>query len=635
MELLEAPAGAPGHALPPAPDVRYTAPSPLPGMGAVPSPGGCTFRVWAPFASAVSVGGDFFRAGNTAAVDWREIPLAREGDCWSAFVQGVRADSLYKFRIRNDGQGPDQHAVDQYRHDPYCRDAVSYDGNSVVVDRAFDWTGDAFRMPPWNELLVYELHVGTLAKNAAGHVATLDEAVGRLDHVAGLGFNAVEVLPAFDFETETSMGYNPALPFAIDNAYGELSAMKRFVRRAHDLGLAVILDVVYNHWGPEGLDRCLGRLDGWYRPGKQGIYFFPDDRSETPWGDDNRPDYGRGEVRQFIRDNAMTLLEELRADGLRLDSTVSIRRAKGKDDSAHGDIPDGWTLLRWLGEEKRRASPWKILIAEDLQNDASIVRDALSGGMGLDAQWDGGFGGAVRSMLLAPGDGARLPSRLKDAIEKSYDASGPFQRVIYFDSHDQAHDSGRIPGLVAPGDSEGWLARKIAALGAGLLLTAPGIPMLFMGDELLEWTRWSDTRDHFMDWSRIGRWPGFVDLVRRLCRLRRNWEDNTRGLHGGRTWVFHASDADGVLAFLRQDAGGPGDDVVVAVNLRNRTWPSYNLGFPRAGTWWLRFSSDWRGYSADFGDLGYTTSAQPGPNQGLPCNGNVGLGPYSICIYSQ
>ena len=127
--------------------------------------------------------------------------------------------------------------------------------------------------------------------------------------------------------------------------------------------------------------------------------------------------------------------------------------------------------------------------------------------------------GKVRfTLLLAPSDDLRLPSRLKGALERASDGSGPFQRVVYFDSHDDANKHGRIPGLVAPGDSEGWLARKIAALGAGLLFTAPGIPMLFMGDEFLEWKTWSDGRDEFMDWGRIGRFPGFVDLVRRLYR---------------------------------------------------------------------------------------------------------------------
>ncbi len=360
--------------------------------------------------------------------------------------------------------------------------------------------------------------------------------------------------------------------------------------------------------------------DDLVRPGVQVITSNP----KTPWGSDNRPDYGRGEVRQFIRDNAMTLLEELRADGLRLDSTVSIRRAKGKDDVDRGDIPAGWTLLRWLGEEKRRVCPWKLLIAEDLQNDPAIVHDALAGGMGLDAQWDARFG-AVRSMFLAPDDAARRPSAVKEALERSYDPSGPFQRVAYIESHDQAHDQGRIPGIVAPGDSEGWLARKISALGAGLLLTAPAIPMLFMGQDFLEWKRWSDGRDEFMEWKRIGRWPGFTDLVRRLAHLRRNWENNTRGLRGDRTWVFHASDDDGVLAYLRQDAGGPGDDVVVVANLRDRTWPSYNVGFPRAGTWYVRFNSDWRGYCPDFGDVGYHTTAEPGWNQG-PATGTSASG---------
>jgi 1,4-alpha-glucan branching enzyme len=615
--------------------IQSAAPSPYTGMGAVLGNGGCTYRVWAPFAEGVDVGGDFFNAGNLNPVTWDRVPLAREGDCWSAFVAGARADSLYKFHLRNDGNGLDEHAVDQWRHDPYCRDAVSYAGNSVVVDRTFDWSEDAFRTPPWNELVVYELHLGTFAKHAQGHIATIDDAAGKLDHVAGLGCNAIEVMPAFDFETDTSMGYNPALPFAIDNAYGELATMKRFIKEAHRRGIAVILDVVYNHLGPQGLIDCLGQFDGWYRPEKMGIYFYPDWRSETPYGSDNRPDFGRGEVRRYIRDNAMTLLEELHADGLRLDSTVAIRRVIGSVHVDRGDCGDGWTLLRYLGEEKRRICPHKILIAEDLQNDETITRDALFGGMGLDAQWDSWFADRVRSMLLAPCDEARTPSRIREALEKPYNHSGAFERVVYFDSHDQAHDGGRIPGLVAPGDSEGWLARKVTGLGMGLLLTSAAIPMVFMGDEFLEWRRWDDGRDYFMDWTRIGRHPGFVDLVRRLCRLRRNWENNTRGLRGARTRVFHASDADGVLAYLRQGPGGPGDDVVVVANLRNRRWPSYNIGFPAPGTWYLRFDSDWRGYADDFGNAGYDTTAAWGPNQNMPCNGNVGVGPYSLCIYSQ
>jgi 1,4-alpha-glucan branching enzyme len=607
----------------------FRAPSTRPGMGAVLDAEGCTFRVWAPFARRVTVGGDFFHGGNLEPLAWEEIPLARDGDsgCWSVFVEGAIADSLYKFHLqREDGAW-------QWRHDPFARDATSFAGNSVVVDRRFDWTGDAFQTPRWNELVIYELHVGTFNKHA-GAVGTFDDAVARLGHVAGLGCNAVEVLPAFDFDTATSMGYNTALPFAVDNAYGELGAMKRFVREAHRCGLAVILDVVYNHWGPEGLDECLGRFDGWAQNGMRGIYFYNDWRGETRYGADNRPDFGRGEVRQYVRDNAMTLLDELRADGLRLDATFAIRHVD-TNEGDKGELPDGRTELRYLGEEKRRSSPGKILIAEDLMNDADVVGDPLAGGVGLDAQWDSWFAGRVSATLLAPDDGSRRPSALKDAVEKSYNRSGAFQRVVYFESHDEARSRGRVPGLVAPGDSEGWLARKISALGASLLLTAPGIPMLFMGSEFLEWRTWSDGQDFCMDWDRISRFPGYVDIWRRLARLRRNWEDNTRGLRGANTRVYWASDDDGVIAYHRFDRGGPGDDVVVVANLRNRSFPSYSIGFPRPGTWYLRFDSDARVYCGDFSDLGYDTTAAEGASQGMPCRGNVGLGPYSLCIYSQ
>jgi 1,4-alpha-glucan branching enzyme len=431
-------------------------------------------------------------------------------------------------------------------------------------------------------------------------------------------------MPAFDFDTDTSMGYNTALPFAVDNAYGRTASMKAFIKAAHQRGIAVILDVVYNHWGPEGLDDSLGKFDGFHVDGKQGIYFYDDWRSKTPWGDDNRPDFGRGEVRRYIRDNAMTLLEEMRADGLRIDSTINIRKGDG-----FGDIPDGFTLLRYIGEQKREAAPWKLLIAEDLQGEGAITRSALDGGMGLDAQWDAGFVGRVRGMLTAPSDAARRASVIAEAVR-----GGAFDRIVYSESHDEAGHA-RVTDLVAPGNAEGWLARKLSALGAALTLTSPGIPMLFMGQEFLEFAPWNDGTSFALDYGRIGRFPGFVDLYARLIKLRRNFDDNTRGLRGGHTNVFWADDGDGVLAYHRWEAGGPGDDVVVVVNLQNRVVPSYSIGFPRPGTWYLRFNADARAFCSDFGNVGYDTTASGGPNQGMPFSGNVGLGPYSVCIYSQ
>jgi len=626
--LTEAPEAAPQNA-PALP--AFTAPSSKPGMGAVLMDGGCLYRVWAPNATAVTLGGGFFKSSNDLPIHWQEIPMQRDAatgegaSYWSAFVPGAVHDSPYKFYVRNDSAPADWPPPARWKHDPYARDAVSFGGNSIVVDRNFDWSGDNFQMPPWNELVIYELHIGTFGRDLPKQTSDFKSAIGRLDHLKGLGINAIEVLPAFDFDTETSMGYNTGLPFAVDNAYGELQTMKSFIKAAHQRKIAVILDVVYNHFGPEGLDDCLGRFDGSYPPGTQGIYFYEDDRRHTSWGD--RPDFGRGEVRSYIRDHAMTCLEELRADGLRLDSTVNIRF----DD--RGFNPEGFTLLRYLGEEKRKSMPWKILIAEDLQNDDSLTHDALTGGIGLDAQWDNWFSGRVRNAMFALEDNQRNPQQVAEAISKSYNASGPFQRVNYTESHDDANKA-RIPSLIDGGNPTSVFALRRTALGAALMFTAPGIPMLFMGQEFLESKPWKDGTDFALGWDRIVSFAGMVELHRRLIRLRRNQDNNTRGLRGANVNVFHVN-PEGVLAFHRWDQGGPGDDVVVVANLSNRRWDSYNVGFPREGTWYLRFNSDYRGYSDQFTNVGYdTTAAAPG-TQGMPANGSVGLGPYSVAVLSQ
>lgn len=211
--------------------------------------------------------------------------------------------------------------------------------------------------------------------------------------------------------------------------------------------------------------------------------------------------------------------EEIRADGLRLDSTVSIRRVVRQYDDA-GPNPEGFTLLRYLGEEKRKSSPWKILIAEDLQNDDSLTRDAVSGGIGLDAQWDSWFSGRVRNAMFATEDNQRNLQQVAEAISKSYNSSGAFQRVNYIESHDDANKA-RIPSLIDGGDPTNVYALRRTALGAALMLTAPGIPMLFMGQEFLESKPWNDRKDFALHWGRIGSFFGMVELHRRLIHLRR------------------------------------------------------------------------------------------------------------------
>jgi 1,4-alpha-glucan branching enzyme len=593
-------------------------------MGAYPSAGGVTFRVWAPFAQSVSVVGDF-NAWNITA-----NPLASEGSngYWSAEVAGVGVGHQYKYYIVN-GTG-------FRRNDPYAReiDSSTWPPNSVVHPFDYQWSDWQFRMPAWNELVIYEIHVGTFA----GQVGPggFDGAKARLPYLRDLGINAIEVMPPGEFTTGTSMGYNPAYIYAIESSFGGINAFKSFVEAAHNHGIAVILDVVYNHFGPQGAsagDEGLWQFDGWSQDGYGGIYFYNDERARTDWG--ARPDYGREEVRWYLQENALTWLDHRHIDGLRWDSTSNIRNVNGNEDPAH-DIPEGWGFMQWTNDEIDRLSGSKISIAEDLKGNEWITKDTGAGGAGFDAQWDASFTGAIREALTADKDDYRRMWAVADAIKRSFNGEA-FQRVIYTESHDECacgNNKVRLTEAIARGDATNRYAQKRSTLGAGIVLTVPGIPMLFQGQEFLEWGCWSDQKP--LDWSKTNTFGGIVSLYRDLIRLRRNWFNSTRGLRGRHANVYHSNDADKVLAFHRWDGGGPGDDVVVVLNMADRAYESYTIGFPREGLWKVRFNSDWNGYSPDFGNHpSYDTLAQAQGRDGMPYSGSVGIGPYTIIIFSQ
>ena len=243
------------------------------GMGAIPGPKGVTFRVWAPHAEKVYVTGTFN--------DWSETstPLVKEENgCWSADVAEAKTGDEYRYWIHGP-QGP------LSRIDPYARKVTSSIGNGVIYDpQAFDWGDDAFHLATGNELVIYEMHVGTFNVKAAGQPGTLDSAIEKLPYLQQLGINAVEVMPIAEFSGDFSWGYNPAHPFTVESIYGGPDALKRFVKAAHEHGIAVIVDVVYNHLGPSDLD--LWQFDGWSENEKGGIYFYQDRRSQYTLGRD-------------------------------------------------------------------------------------------------------------------------------------------------------------------------------------------------------------------------------------------------------------------------------------------------------------------------------------------------------------
>ena len=595
-----------------------------PGMGAIPGAKGVTFRVWAPHAEKVYVTGTFDGWNKTST------PLTKEDNgYWSTKVLGAKAGDEYRYMIHTPVEWK---LAPLSRIDPYAKKVTNSVGNGVIYDtKAFDWGDDKFKMATGNELVIYEMHIGTFNVKEKGHPGTFDSAIEKFPYLKKLGINAVEVMPVAEFPGDFSEGYDPSHPFAIESAYGGPDAFKRFVKAAHEHDIAVVVDVIYNHFGPNNLD--LWQFDGWSENSKGGIYFYNDRRSHTPWGE-TRPDYGRGEVRQYIRDNVFMWLEEYRADGLRWDMIVFIKSIDGNAGNPANEISDGWNLMQWINAEIQQRLSSKIIIAEGMHKNPWVTKDVGAGGAGFNAQWDADFVHHIRQAVIAQDDRSRDLGSVSKAIEHRYDQDA-FKRIIYTESHDAVSNGrARLPEDIWPGKADSWFSRKRSTLAGALVLTSPGIPMIFEGQELLE-DRWFQDKVP-IDWSRAESEKGILEMYRDLIALRRDLSGLTRGLCGQNIHLYHFDDGAKIIAFHRWDKKGPTDSVVVAVNMMNQNRDGYTIGFPRAGLWKTRFNSDSNKYGPDFAN--HTTSdveAHEEKIDGLPCAGKINIGSYTVVIFSQ
>jgi 1,4-alpha-glucan branching enzyme len=545
---------------------------------------------------------------------------------WSSDVSQANVGDEYRYLIYGPG-------FNLSRIDPYARKVTNSIGNGVIYDpNAFDWGDDHhFQMASWNEVVLYEMHIGTFNDDPGGQPGTFESARERMPYLQELGINAIHVMPVAEFPGDFSWGYNPSHPFAVESIYGGPDEFKQFVKAAHAHGIAVIADVVYNHFGPTDLD--LWQFDGWRENEKGGIYFYNDHRSQTPWGD-TRPDYGRGEVRQYLRDNALMWFEEYHVDGLRWDATAYIRNIEGNEANPANDIPEGWNLMQWINQEIQQRFPGKLGIAEDLRCNAWITKDVGAGGAGFGAQWDSEFVHPIRQAIISPDDTFRDLGAVCRAIEHRYDLDA-YRRVIYTESHDEiANGRARISEEIWPGQVDNWFSKKRSTLGAALVLTSPGIPMLFQGQELLE-DRWFHDQDP-VDWSRAEEQGGILTMYRDLIALRRNLRGVTRGLCGQEVHIYHFDDAAKIIALHRWAGSDPTGSVVVVVNMANQSHDDYVIGFPHGGLWKTRFNSDSYNYGPDFANHpSPDVEAQEGETDGLPFYGQISIGPYTVLVFSK
>jgi maltooligosyltrehalose trehalohydrolase len=428
-----------------------------------------TFRVWAPSAAEVEL-------DDAGAAPAARVPMHRRHDGWWE----VESDAVeYGFVVDGDGPFPDPRSPWQ----PW-----GVHGPSRVLDHdAFAWTDAGWRGVYLPGAVLYELHVGTFTPEG-----TFDAAIERLDHLADLGVDAVEVMPVAEFSGERGWGYDGVDLFAPHHAYGGPDGLKAFVDACHGRGIGVVMDVVYNHLGPAG--NHLGRF---------GPYFT--DRHRTNWGDAVNFDGPlSGEVRRFVVDNALMWLRDYHGDGLRLDAVHAIA-----DESALHILEELAAGVEELAALVRRPL---FLVAESDLNDPRFVRPRDAGGYGLDASWADEWHHALHAVLTGETDGYYEDfgslDLLAKALRQAWVYAGDWsphrrrvhgrppvgldgwQFVVCTQNHDQVGNRAtgeRLSHLVSPGRLR---------IAAALLLTSPFVPMLFQGEEWAASTPFQYFTDH-------------------------------------------------------------------------------------------------------------------------------------------
>ena len=431
------------------------------------------FKVWAPHVQKIAV-----------KTDLKTVPMEGPSDSgwWNAYVESADEGTDYAFLLDDDTTPyPDPRSLWQ---------PEGVHGRSRVYDqRRFQWTDDAWQGPPFSGAVLYELHIGTFTQEG-----TFDAAIKRLDHLHALGITHVEVMPVNAFPGAQGWGYDGVALYAVQHNYGGPEGLKRFVDACHHRGLAVILDVVYNHFGPTG-----------NYTGKFGPYLT--DRHRTPWGDAvNFEEAGSDHVRRFFLDNALMWMKDYHIDGLRLDAIHEFM-----DRSAVHFLEQMASEVETLGATLQRKL---ILIAESDLNDPKIVRPREAGGYGIDAQWSDDFHHALFTLMHMEPNGAGYYSdfgsfeKLVKVLTRIFVFDGAYSRyrnrshgrpveglsahhfVSFIQNHDQIGNRAKGERL------EHLVGMKRAKIAAGLLFTAPFIPMIFQGEEFAASTPFLYFADH-------------------------------------------------------------------------------------------------------------------------------------------
>jgi 1,4-alpha-glucan branching enzyme len=623
-------------------------------MGATLVTGGVTIRTWAPHAREVYVVTEPLLTDGWSS--WTPAPSARLvalGDgTWAGFVPGVQEGDPYLFWVK----GPEG-GTEGFKRDPYARELAAHPEfpNCPCLVRSsttYPWHDGAWRPPAFHELILYQLHVGVFwSRDAQGRdrrheYGSFLDVVERLPYLQDLGVNALQLLPIQEYDMDRGLGYanldyfSPEMAYQVED-FDRLSRhldtvnamlaergmpplgmtdlhpgpnqLKCLVDVCHLHGLAVIFDVVYNHAGGGFGDRSLYFYDRQpYGDPNHSLYF-----TNKGWAGGLVFAYWQAPVRQLLTTNALTFLNDYRVDGIRYDE-VSVIHNHGGDE-----------FCRELTAAVHAARPEAIHIAEYWDWDRAFpVTETASGGLGFDAAVDDRLRGAVRAALAAACQGADAfvdMDRVAGALGAAPGFGAPWRSVQHLENHDvvlfdvwdqRARDL-RVARQADPSDARSWYARSRSRVAAALLLTSPGIPMLFMGQEILEDKPWCDD---VRNWPQLLVWwdglqedrhmRDFHQCMRDLAWLRRTHP----GLSGDGLRVSQVHNGDRLLVSHRW-VNGEGRDVVIVASLNERALSDYAIDFPWPGRWIELFNSDYYDHLPNrwvVGNAGAVVADQPG-----------------------
>jgi 1,4-alpha-glucan branching enzyme len=521
-------------------------------VGATLATGGTVFKVWATGAVSCHVRGEFngWGLGNQ---------LTRVGEHFIDYVSGTSAGDEYKYFF-----GPG----DIWKPDARARAFNSgSNSNSIIEDPfGYQWLVADFQTPQQAEMVVYQLHMGTFAgrNDPAGsvtHPAGYLDVAARVGHLVELGVNTVMFNPVNEFPGDESAGYNPITAWAPEWAYGSADDFKYLVDMCHQNGIAVLLDIVWNHFSVN--DNYLWNYDGTQ-------FYFDDPAADTPWG--AQADFDSEGVRDYYLHSALHWLEEYKLDGYRMDATDFMNNVQGS----------GWSLMQEFNDLIDNRFAGKVAVAEQLPDDDWVTRPTSLGGAGFDCQYYDYFTDTIREEIFDAAFGDPEMWKIRNIINGGGTYLNGASVFNYFELHDEAWESsggGRAVKVIDtsfPHDDE-WATGR-TKLAHGIVMLAPGIPAFLMGCEWLEDTDFGTGSSDRIDWVHKINYNKYFAYFKGLITVR----DNPAFHADASRYVHHLNESGNVIGFRRWDAE---NDFVVVANFSNNDYTGYRIGLPQDGYW--------------------------------------------------